>query len=110
MAWIGVSLEGTVLNGQQPSEGAVEALMNFMQHGHRVTIISDQLIPAPADYKNAVKTHIEQFLKGLGIPFSDIWTGGFKPAFDVYIDSKAVNFDNDWHMALAQTNMMLGGF
>ena len=109
MAWIGVSLEGTILHGQQPSEGAIEALMNLMQHGHRVTIISDQIVPSPSEYRMAIKTHIEQFLQGLGIPFSDIWTGGFKPSFDIYIDSKAVNLDKDWNMALAQTNMMLSG-
>lgn len=109
MAWIGVSLEGTILNDQQPSNGAVEALTSLMQNGHRVTIISDQFVPSPSEYKMAIKQHIEQFLQGLGIPYSDIWTAGFKPAFDIYIDSKAVNFDNDWNMALAQTNMMITG-
>jgi hypothetical protein len=109
MAWIGVSLEGTILNDQQPTTGAIEALTNLMQNGHRVTIISDKFVPAPNEYKQAIKQHIEQFLKQLGIPYSEIWTGGYKPACDIFIDSKAVNFDQDWNMALAQTNMMLSG-
>jgi hypothetical protein len=37
----------------------------------------------------------------------EVWTGTTKPAADIFIDNKAVTYDGDWPLVLAQTQYML---
>jgi hypothetical protein len=112
MAWICVDLSGTLLqdmgDGQEmPIDGAIEAMMHLAGEGHRLTVFTDRFAPMPDDRRQLLKEQIEQELVSYGFPPLEVWTGTTKPAADVYIDSKAVTFDGDWNLAVAQTQMML---
>lgn len=126
MAWIVVDLDETLVSegatpeemadpaagamGQPPMmpiEGAVEAMNQLASEGHRLTIWTARFAPMPESERNRIKEQIESELASFGFPPMEVWTGTTKPDGDVYIDDKAVTFDGDWGLAIAQTQMML---
>lgn len=123
MAWICVDLDDTLVQKQalseemdaeeqeplqdMPIEGAVEAMQQLVEEGHRLTVFTARFAAMPASEKQRVKEEIEQTLQMMGFPEMEVWTGTFKPAADIFIDNNAVTFDNDWPLALAQTQQML---
>lgn len=124
MAWIVFALDGTLLGagtdgalgggmdepvggGFGPTPGAVEAVTQLLNEGHRVSVWTDRFAPMPEARKQQLKEEIEQELLSVGFPQLEVWTGTTKPSADIYIDRKAVTFDDDWGLALAQVQQML---
>lgn len=119
MAWIAVDLDGTLVQpsidpttGEEtkddvPVEGSVEAMSQLAQEGHRLTVFTSRFAPMPETEKQRKKEEIEQLLQGLGFPPMEVWTGTHKPDADFFIDDKAVTFDDDWGLALAQLQYMM---
>lgn len=90
-----------------PMEGAVEAMMQLAAEGHRLTVYTSRFAPMPDSEKQRLKEQIETELAQSGFPPMEVWTGTTKPDSDIFIDDKAVTFDGDWGLALAQTQVML---
>jgi hypothetical protein len=112
MAWIVVDLDDTLIqdmgDGQEvPIAGSVESMMQLANEGHRLTVFTSRFVPMPDSEKQRLKEQIEQDLVAYGFPPMEVWTGTSKPAADVFIDNKAVTFDGDWPLALAQLSVML---
>jgi hypothetical protein len=112
MAWIVLDLDDTLVqdmgDGQEVAlPGAVDAVNQLVQEGHRLTVYTSRFVPMPASEKQRVREQIEQDLLQHGFPQMEIWTGQDKPAADIFIDDRAVTFDGDWPLALTQTQMML---
>lgn len=114
MAWIGVQLEGTILNEDPieeavlPVENAVEAINSLVAEGHRITVLTDKFAPMPEERRMELKKEIESQLGSLGMdPSVEVWAGTTAPKTDLNIGSKNVTFDNDWGLALAQLQVML---
>lgn len=112
MAWICVDLDDTLISnlgdGQEmPIDGAVEAMMQLANQGHRLSVFTSRFAPMPDSERQRVREQIEQELAQYGFPPMEVWTGTSKPAADIFIDDKAVTFDNDWPLALAQMQFML---
>ena len=123
MAWICVDLDDTLLEKTQgeldpetgeegepqdvPTEGAVEAMQQLLEEGHRLTVFTARFNPMPAARRQELKEEIEQQLQMYGFPPMEVWTGMNKPSADIFIDNNAVTYDGDWGLALAQTQQML---
>lgn len=111
MAWICVDLDDTLLQdmgeGDMPIPGSLEAVTQLVGEGHRVTVFTSRFAPMPDTERQRMKEEIEQTLVGFGFPPLEVWSGTTKPAADIYIDDRAVTFDGDWPLALAQAQMML---
>jgi len=122
MAWIVVDLDDTLVTDsptgvdplmgdqpapKQPVDGAVEAMQMLASEGHRLTVFTARFAPAPATEKERLKQEIMQELASYGFPEMEVWTGTTKPAADIFIDNKAITFDQDWGLALAQLQEML---
>lgn len=112
MAWIVVDLEDTLLmdigdGTSQPVDGAAEAMMRMAGEGHRLTIFTDRFAPMPEARKQQLREEIESELVSWGFPPMEVWTGTTKPAADLFLGAKAVTFDGDWPLALAQMQVML---
>ena len=61
----------------------------------------------PESEKQRLKEQIEQEISSYGFPPMEVWTGTHKPSADIFIDNKAITYDNDWGLVLAQLEMML---
>jgi hypothetical protein len=116
MPWLAIDLDGTLLDQQpgedgepqdMPMEGAVEAMQQLVNEGHKLTVFTARFAPMPDSERYRLKQEIEKTLAGFGFPEMEVWTGTSKPGADVFIDNKAVTFDGDWGLALAQTQAML---
>jgi hypothetical protein len=122
MAWICVDLDDTLLmkpvdpmtgesdpagEATEPTEGSVETMAQLAGEGHRLTVFTARFAPMPESEKQRMKEQIEQELQGLGFPPMEVWTGTTKPSADVFIDDKAITYDNDWGLVLAQLEFML---
>lgn len=123
MAWICVDLDDTLLEkvpgepdpttgeeGEEqdtPTEGAIEAMQQLVEEGHRITVFTARFNAMPASEKQRVKEEIEATLMEYGFPEMEVWTGTFKPSADIFIDNNAVTYDGDWGLALAQAQQML---
>jgi ribonucleotide monophosphatase NagD (HAD superfamily) len=112
MAWICVDLDGTLVSedgmgGEAPIPGSVEAMNMLAQQGHRLTVFTARLGAMPAQMREQMKQEIIQTLAQYGFPQMEVWTATHKPGCDLFIDDRAVTFDNDWDLALSQVQMML---
>lgn len=113
MAWYCVDLDKTLVmedpetGSSVPIDGAVEAINQLVGEGHRVTVFTSRFAPMPEQRKQQVKEEIAQELLGFGFPEIEVWTGTTKPDADIFIGDKMVTFDQDWGLALAQSQMML---
>ena len=120
MAWIVVDLDDTLVRqavdpstgepmGEEdtPIDGAVEAMNHLASEGHRLTVFTSRFAPMPDSEKQRKKEEIEQLLQSFGFPPMEVWTGTHKPDADFFVDDKAVTFDNDWGLALAQMQYMM---
>jgi hypothetical protein len=114
MAWIVVGLDDTLLeqdpmSGEytQPTEGAVEAMMQLVGEGNRLTVWTSRFAPMPEQLKQQTKEEIEQTLMSLGFPEMEVWTGTTRPKADIFIDRHGVTYDGDWGLVLAQAQQML---
>lgn len=117
MAWFAIDLDDTLVTkeldpatGEEvtvPIEGAVEAMQELEAAGHRLTVFTARFAPLPDAKRQQVKMEIEAELSGFGFPAMEVWSGTTKPSADIFIDDKAVNFDHDWGLALAQAQTML---
>lgn len=122
MAWICVDMDDTLVQKQPlseemdgedqqlqdtPVEGAVEAMNQLVEEGHRLTVFTARFAAMPASEKQRLAEEIQETLQEFGFPEMEVWTGTFKPAADIFIDNNAVTFDNDWPLALAQAQQML---
>lgn len=119
MAWIAVELDDTLVQRQpdpmtgedtgqdMPTEGAVQTMQQLAADGHRLTVFTSRFAPMPDSERNRIKEQLEQELASMGFPPMEVWTGYTKPMADLFIDSKAVTYDNDWGLALAQLQYMM---
>lgn len=113
MAWFVIDYDDTLVQKQQetgqtfPTDGAVEAMQTLAGEGHRLTVFSERFAPMPAVRRQEIKEQIEQEIVSLGFPQMEVWTGTTKPAADIFIGDNMVTYDNDWGLALAQTQQML---
>jgi hypothetical protein len=130
MAWIGLDLDGTLLENQPqmdpmtgepvlnpetgepesqrlPTDGAVELVTQLAGQGHRLTVFTAEFAPMPESEKQRLKEQIEQELVAAGFPPMEVWTGTTKPTFDVYIGDEAITYDGDWGLVNAQLQYML---
>lgn len=111
MAWIVVSLEGTLIQDTQegplPVPGAVEAMLRLASEGHRLTVFTSELAPMPQSEKQRLREMIEHDIVGLGFPPMEVWTGTTKPEADLFIGDNYITFDGDWGLVLAQTQVMM---
>jgi uncharacterized iron-regulated membrane protein len=119
MAWIGFDLDETLVQSETdpmtgeptgqdvPVPGAPESTNQLAAEGHRLTIWTSRFAPMPDEARNRLKMQIEQDLAGMGFPPMEVWTGTTKPDVDVFISKKAVTFDDDWGLVLAQLQYMM---
>lgn len=114
MAWVCVDCDGTLLNVDPvsgtsiPTDGSIEAMGRLANEGHRLTVFTARFTPMPDTDRERMRAELEQELASLGFPPMEVWAGATKPNADVFIDNKAITFDGDWSLALAQLYMMLG--
>ncbi len=97
---IAVDFDGTVVSHRYPKigelkEGAKEALVAFHEAGHKIIIWTCRTGQQERD--------VRSFLQENGIPFDTINNpimgadmGTRKVFADMYIDDKAVQFDDNW--------------
>jgi hypothetical protein len=119
MAWIVMDLDHTLLDeggvdpmtgaplGEMPVDGAVEACLQFMAEGHRLTVYTSRFAPMPDSERQRLKEQIEQELLTYGFPPMEVWTGSTKPDADVFIGHNHITYDGDWNLAMAQAQMMM---
>lgn len=114
MAWFAIDLDNTLISEENqetgemvPTEGAVDAMLQLTNEGHRISVFTHRFAPMPEIKKQQMKDELVQKLMAIGFPEMEVWTGTTKPGADIFIDDKAVTFDNDWGLALAQSQMML---
>lgn len=117
MPWFAVDLDGSLVSKEQdpmtgqevtvPIDGAVEAMNQLAEEGHRISVYTSRFAPMPETRRDALKQSIEAELTGLGFPPLEVWTGTTKPSADIFIGDNNVTFDGDWGLALAQSQTML---
>ena len=82
MAIIAIDFDHTLVNGDQPIEGARKAINLLREHGHKVVINSCNNL----DW-------IKKVLDNNDIRYDKIYAeGSSKPIADIYIDDKAYRF------------------
>lgn len=116
MAWIVLSLDDQLLTPapgpdggpvSAATEGGVDAIQRLLSEGHQLTVWTERFAAMPEQAKLSLQEKITQELTAAGYPPLEIWTRSFKPHADIFLDPKAVTFDNDWQLALAQVDIML---
>lgn len=115
MAWICVGLDDVLIekdpmSGEEdlPVDGALEAVRTLVQEGHKVTVFTSRFGAMPDSEKQRIREGIEMELQSMGFPPEvEVWTGTYKPAADIFIDSNAIPFDQDWGLALAHAQVAL---
>ena len=114
MAWIAVDLDKTLVEkdpetGQDvPVDGALEAMATLAGEGHRLSVYTARFQPMPDSEKYRLQQEIQNNLLDLGFPPElEVWAGNHKPLADAFIDDKAITFDNDWGLALAQLQVVM---
>lgn len=105
--WVAVDLDDTLLNrNDEPEPGAVEAMTQLMNEGHRVSIWTARFSRVHSHEQAGLHLHLETMLKNLGIPYTDIVTGP-KPPADIFIGDNVIPFEGNWPKTLAQAHMMM---
>jgi hypothetical protein len=112
MAWVVIGYDEVLMqdmgDGQEVAvDGALEAVNFLLSQGHHLTVWTERFTPMPDSEKQRLKEQLEQELQAQGFPLMEVWTGSTKPAADVFIDKKAVTYDGDWNLVIAQVGVML---
>jgi|TARA_Y100000034_G_scaffold32726_1_gene40137 predicted mannosyl-3-phosphoglycerate phosphatase (HAD superfamily) len=94
MCVIAVDFDGTIT--ADPLK-AKDALARLIEAGHTIIIWSSRNNPIQHCDSDKMMHEMVQYLKKYEIPFSDIDRGDIgKFHAQVYIDDKAIRFDNNW--------------
>lgn len=112
MAWVVIGYDDVLMqdmgDGQEVAvDGALDAVNFMLQQGHHLTVWTERFTPMPETEKKRLKDQLEAELQAQGFPPLEVWTGSTKPAADVFIDKKAITYDDDWSLVLAQLGVML---
>lgn len=112
--WVAVDLDGTILEeapegdkGQQTfgalKPGAAEALAELTSLGWRVSIYTARFGDEDLDEATIARwaEEIGDYLRSNEVPFNDVWVGR-KPRADVFVDDKAIRFEDDWPAIVQQ--------
>lgn len=116
--WIAVDLDGTILepppgdiyekDGKnmfgEPKPGAREAMYEMIDGGARVSVYTARTYFAKTkEQEDSLLFDIENVLVENDIPFTDVYVGNKPPAM-VYVDDRAIRFDNNWDEVLKSIN------
>ena len=112
MAWVVIGYDEVLMqdmgDGQEVAvAGALEAVNFMISQGHHLTVWTERFTPMPETEKKRLKDQLEAELQAQGFPPLEVWTGSTKPAADVFIDKKAITYDDDWNLVIAQLGVML---
>lgn len=102
MALIAIDFDHTLVEGDQPREGAREAINALREHGHKILIHSCNEV-----------SWIKKVLNNNDIRFDGIFgetkLEGKKPLADLYIDDKGYHYKGNWNAELPEILARLKG-
>lgn len=86
----------------KPVQTSRWALGYLCRHGHQVLIYTCRAYSGTVNGRKVrgKKREIAAWMKQHAIPYTEIWTGRGKPAADIYVDDRAVEFRGHWPVTL----------